>query len=192
MDVLIGLAGRARSGKDTAADYLGYRYCLARFAIADPMRAGIEAMFGLSPAELEGAGKDSIIDWLGVKPRHLLQTLGSEWGRRHVAQDVWLRLLERRIDRYRSLVNRTWGADSWHGVVISDIRLDFEAQWVRERGGTVIHIERPGLEREDGHETEAGILSAPGDYTVRNDGTVYELQARLDGVMASILGPAAA
>ena len=135
---LIGLAGRAGVGKDTAADFLCEVHGFVKIGLADPLRRGIEAMFGLSAESFAWRDlKERRIPWIGKSPRQLLQTLGTEWGRDQIAPDIWLRVARRRIEEIAQM-------DDQHvaGIVVSDIRFENEADWIRSLGGNVWHIRR--------------------------------------------------
>lgn len=95
--LLIGLAGLKGAGKDTAAEWLCFHGFFERIALADPIKDGLAAMLGLNAYTFsEPALKETVIDWLGCTPRHLMQTLGTEWGQRYVARDVWTRIADRK------------------------------------------------------------------------------------------------
>ena len=49
--LLIGLSGKAGSGKDTAAEYLMAMHGFRQVAFADPLRAVVSAVFGVPPAD---------------------------------------------------------------------------------------------------------------------------------------------
>ena len=164
---LIGLAGFAGVGKDTVAAVLARDHGYRRYALADPLREGLAVMLGLDREVFEDrTRKEAPIDWLGRSPRYLMQTLGTEWGRDLVAADLWLRVAERRI------------AALGPRVVVSDIRFDNEADWVRALGGVVWHIRRPGF-GGGAHRSESGVRVRPGDAVIANDGTLDALAARV-------------
>lgn len=182
---LIGLTGRAGSGKDTVAQFLCETQGFVQIALADPLRAGLKAMLHLTDAELcDRALKERPLDWLGRSPRALLQTLGTEWGRHQVAPDLWLRVAARRIAAIRASKPCLHIA----GVVVSDIRFDNEAEWLRAQGGELWQIVRPGAGLDGAtatHPSEHGVL---GDLRLFNDGTLDELfehlAARLEQLSA--------
>ena len=88
---LIGLTGPAGCGKDTIANFLMETHGFVQIALADPLRDGLKAMLGVTDEQLHRRDlKEAPIDWIGRSPRELLQTLGTEWGREHVAADLWL------------------------------------------------------------------------------------------------------
>ena len=161
---LIGLAGRARSGKDTVAGFIlaatgGYRY-----SFADPIRAMLKAI-GVDlddPYWLER--KEDPIPILGASPRRLMQTLGTEWGRQQIHPNIWLLLAQ------QQLVIRG------PGMVVTDIRFENEADWVRERGGKIIHVIRDDAPLVQTHSSEIGVARGKYDALLYNTGTLAELQ----------------
>lgn len=44
---IIGLTGEAGSGKDTIADYLVSHHDFRKISFAEPLRRGLQAMFGI-------------------------------------------------------------------------------------------------------------------------------------------------
>jgi hypothetical protein len=96
---IIGLAALARSGKDTVASILLTYPHVAAFALADPLKAGCQALFGLTDAETwDDSYKEKPIGLWGKSPRELFQTVGTEWMRHHNPEH-WLTRAEREINR---------------------------------------------------------------------------------------------
>lgn len=164
---LLGIAGKAGSGKSTAAQVLldaGW----ARVKFAGPLKDMMRAL-GLDDRHIEGDLKDVPCDLLqGQTPRYAMQTLGTEWGRDCIGRDFWIDLARRRISLAMS---------AGLNVVVDDVRFENEAQVIRDLGGLVL-----GLERGDGagdHVSEAGV--AP-DIRHFNDGTLEELRGFMDYV----------
>lgn len=163
---VIGLHGRARAGKDTVANFIlshrgGYLY-----SFADPIRAMLVPL-GIDMSDpYWQARKEDVIPALGVSPRRLMQTLGTEWGRQIINPDLWLILAKQRLLNFGP------------GMVIADVRFENEASWVRSQGGRVIHIERPNNVAIEAHASEAGIefKGEEGDIKIVNGGTLEDLQ----------------
>jgi len=166
---IIGIAGKARSGKDTAAEFLMTRgVCKYRYAFADPIRAMLKAGFGIDmsdPAWL--ARKEAPIARIGKSPRKMMQTLGTEWGRELVNRDVWIIAAQMQLERHGK------------GMLISDVRFDNEAHWIRLNGGLVIHLSRPTGAPVAPHASEGGIGFETEDVEVLNDGDIETLHNRL-------------
>lgn len=169
--MIIGICGAAGAGKDTVALRLN-GHGFFRVAFADPLYEMVSAMTGLSVAELSDRdAKEREIDWLGVSPRRLLQSLGTEWGRQHVSEDVWIRLALRTA----RVASR---------AVIPDVRFDNEAQAIRAAGGSVWRVVRPGVSCLDPstaqHASERGIAPELIDDVILNDGDIGRLYGRVD------------
>ena len=95
---LIGITGPAQCGKDTVADYLIERLGYAKASFADPLKKMLEAGLGLNAAQLYGPDKEAIAPRYGCSPRHIMQTLGTEWGRERVHPDIWVRAMVAQMD----------------------------------------------------------------------------------------------
>ncbi|MNZ93709.1 hypothetical protein D3C78_1127880 [compost metagenome] len=171
--LLIGLTGAARSGKSTAAAELAAQHGFIHYAFAQPLKAMLAEGLNLSAAQLEGAEKEAPLPWLGKSPRELLQTLGSEWGRELVHRELWLRVARQNLDNLAECFPQA------PGIVISDVRYEDEAAFVRERGGVLVHILRPDAPPVRAHATEAGVAIGDNDLTIHNDGGLAELRERV-------------
>lgn len=177
MTRLVGIAGRARSGKDTAAQ-LFVDAGFVRYAFADPIRAGLKVMLGLSDAFFDDDLKEKEIAWLGCSPRYLMQTLGTEWGREMIGANVWCLYAQRVFEDICQI--------GTGGMVISDVRFETEARWIRDNGGLLIHLYRHDAPPVAEHVSEAGIEVKAGDVVIGNNGTLEELHAKLGDVMAGM------
>lgn len=176
--LLIGLHGRARTGKDTAARYLAAQFALYSYAFADPIKAAITQLFSLSHAHIEGNLKEALLPGVGKSPRQLMQLLGTEWGREQVHPELWLLLAAQNI-AYQQEVDQS----HYNGVVIRDVRFENEAAWIRSQGGHVVHILRPNAEVVAAHSSESGIAIHDNDFLVHNEGTVEQFHRQLDRMM---------
>lgn len=159
---LIGIAGKARSGKDTAANYLleklGDDWSSASFA--DPMKA----MLGVIGVNCSDAAKDLPKNQYGVSTRHMLQTLGTEWGRDGIGSDFWIDVFEM--------------YNAGQSVIVPDVRFENEAELIREHG-VLIHVQgRGGI--SGNHVSEKSLPVKDGDIVISNDGSLSELYEKLD------------
>lgn len=161
---LIGITGRARSGKDTVANFIvaaigGYRY-----SFADPIRAMLVPLGVDMSDPYWQARKEEPIPALGVSPRRMMQTLGTEWGRQLINPDLWLIMAHQRL------------LGNGPGMVVSDVRFENEAAWIRKHGGRIIHVIRPDTKAVEAHASEDGIEMQDADARLFNSGTLEELQ----------------
>jgi hypothetical protein len=157
--IVIGIAGLARSGKDTLADELQKHLDFSRYSFAAPLKQMIEVGLGLKDKE-----EDKAQELYDCTYRHIAQTLGTEWGRALVKHSIWTDIAVRRLQGKQ--------------VIISDVRFNNEAEWVREHG-ILVHLVRPNQElvAESGHTSESGIDSKHGDYRVINTGGLEDFLA---------------
>lgn len=173
--MIIGLAGKARSGKDTTGLHLHDVYGATLLSFAQPIKDMLEAM-GIEAHYIYGDGKDQTHPEYGITPRRMMQTLGTEWGR---ALDpmLWINVL---LSRYQHI--KTQSLDPL--VVVTDVRFTDEVDAIRAAGGVVINIDRPGLNSDDDHASEAGISDF--DFTIKNNGSIDQLWLKIDDVMREV------
>jgi len=162
---VIGVAGLARSGKDTLVNFIlaarghGYRY-----GFADPIKRMLLALNIDCTDPFWVGNKEAVIPALGVSLRRLMQTLGTEWGRELINPDLWVILAKQAL------------LDNGPGMLISDVRFENEASWIRAAGGRIIHIRRVNATPVEGHVSEAGIVAEPVDIVIHNNSTLGDLQ----------------
>lgn len=143
---LIGIVGKARSGKDTIGQLIADSLrdeglVVAKWAFADPLKTQV---YGEFPDEVQ------FHELWGEKPetvRYLLQTRGTEQGRDVHGYDVWVREVEAQI----KLLHDNVKVDV---VILSDIRFHNEIEMILKDKiiglpvkGRLISVEsdRPGL-----------------------------------------------
>jgi hypothetical protein len=89
---IIGIAAPARSGKDTVAAVLLRHPHVAAYALADPLKIGCQALFGLSDAETwQDAAKENAIPLWAHSPRQFFQHVGTDWMRAYNPEHWLLR-----------------------------------------------------------------------------------------------------
>jgi hypothetical protein len=174
---LIGLCGPAGAGKNTVAEFLAdsEQCSFHQLAFADPIYECISIITGISVSGLQRRDvKEAVIPWLGQSPRQMLQTLGTEWGRDTVHQEIWVRKAIQQAIPHLA-VGRS--------VVITDVRFNNEAKAVIDAGGEVWNVTRPGWNCLDagtaGHQSEAGISEHLIAKTIDNSGSLDDLRRQL-------------
>ena len=171
---LIGIYSPApQSGKTFAATVLahcGYQ----PVSFAEPLKRMISEFLMSFGYEKDQAVKLSWIDKAVVIPeinascRYLLQTLGTEWGRNFVCDDVWIRAWKARASKFDK-------------VIVDDIRFPNEAEAVKQMGGELWKIVRPSAGHDWSHISEGALDSWDGfDRIIENDGTLEEFRAKID------------
>jgi hypothetical protein len=166
--VLLGVGGRRVSGKDAIGAYLVTRHGFVRFAFADAIRSLLLRL-----------GWDGAKDERG---RRWLQELG-QGGREELGSFVWIRGLERRA---RAQLGPGWrGAD----IVVTDVRMPNECAWIHAHGGVVVRVVRPAIARTgtaDQHATEVAVDGLDADFEIENSGTLDDLYARVETIVANL------
>jgi len=151
--MIIGITGPAGSGKSSAASMLCIYHGFSRLSFAAPMKSMMATLFMYAGVEwatdglYSQEGKAKQLDPpFNCTTRHMLQTLGTEWGRKCIGDNIW-------TDLGIVRANNTPG-----NVVFDDVRFNNEAQAIRNAGGVIWHIHRPDLQPIAGdHESERGV-----------------------------------
>ena len=173
---LIGITGKARSGKDAIAKFAWSQYGFTRIAFADPVKMAAQAKFGLTAAQTwDDELKEVVIPHWNMTPRQMFQMEGTEAGRNVFGGDLW-------IKRFMLSYNLLKDTDD---IIVPDVRFDNEASAIRDLGGIIIEIRRgqAGLSGSAGaHVSESG-LSLPADYVIDNNGTLEELHEKFEAIV---------
>jgi hypothetical protein len=163
---LIAFTGKIGSGKTTAAECVD---CTHHFTFAAPLKEASRELFGFTSEQLyDKDEKEQIDNYWGVSPREVLQWLGTDCLREKFHGFFVKRMGQRFI-----------GLEDDSVVVISDVRFDDEARFVRDNGGIVVQITRSnGNQHVDAglvdHLSEKGISPNLVDVFVENNGTIDE------------------
>ena len=195
--MLIGLySPAAGSGKSTVADYLVTQHGFTHLSFAEPLKTMISALlidFGYSPQDahhMTHVAKSAPLPELAesIDVRHLLRTLGTEWGRHCVHPELWLRCWS---IRYMRLQLRNIDR-----VVVDDMRFLNEAALLDRFGAQLWRIERPGQQRNTSHASEGGLYhlrlitypendcSLAFHQLIENDESLEQLYSQVDDVIA--------
>lgn len=256
---LVGICGKAGSGKDSIARHLVENHGYAQIAWADPVKRMTSDIFDFTEDQLWGPSErrnepdprytserswdlaeehlrvvggswvstllgtelftadvhrayETLLTWFDqlrkscqpLCPRLALQTLGTEWGREQVHEDLWVSFAMQTVhsmlrstapfyayDRYKGLTPAANPANP-QGVVISDIRFENELSAIPNAGGCLVHLSRPAPPQlgdifhhksESEQETfDAGVFNA----MIVNDGSLSDLFADVDTVITAI------
>lgn len=167
---LIGLIGRARSGKDTVGRHLSNSHDFLDQSFAAPMKNMLSVAF--PGVNFRDGDREQPIPWLGKSPRQLLQTLGTEWGRDLIHSDLWTLMMQQKIQQART--------DGWEGFVVTDVRFHNEAKMILAEGGELWHIIRDDAERVNGHISEEFTWEGFPLKSIDNNGSLIHLYRQVD------------
>ncbi|OQS10120.1 hypothetical protein B0T37_10770 [Chromobacterium violaceum] len=197
---LIGLAGPLKSGKDTIADHLVAKHGFVKVGFADKIREELQTIAfpsawhdftnqdfkeNFDPAlAIMFCADNAFVAWLvhrkiiehsasdyryARSPRWLQQQWG-DYRRATAGWDYFICAVRERIEATAA------------PVVVSGLRYaasapipTAEADLIRQLGGWVWHIDRPGFEPSAEHTTEIALPRHPRDLSIDNDGDVEEL-----------------
>lgn len=171
--MLLGIHGKAMAGKDTLAGFFCDYHGFLKYSFASPIKEACRVMFGWNDRHLYGDLKEVVDPRFGFSPRQAMQTLGTDWGRNILVDDIWIRCAQKFID-------------SNENVVIADVRFDNEAEFILKNNGKLIHIIRPSQEmiKLSGHASEAGLSEnyLAVCHKVFNDGSLDKLQVEAKSI----------
>lgn len=203
---LVGLIGKKRVGKDTFAAVLVEEFGFARVAFADPLK---EMALTIDPIVHVGYGWDDdglayglgeLVEqhgWEAVKDhypaaRRFLQRLGD--GVRQFDPEFWVRagMAQAEDLRTESTTLYAWAENEIakigpNPVVITDVRYPNEADAIREAGGLLFRITRPGVDDGDTHASETALDGYYADRLVENVGGRNDLEFEARRLAAGLL-----
>lgn len=169
---LIGLYSPAPGCGKTAVARTLQEYGFGRVPFAGPLkRMACEFLITLGYSDYEAerlvwSDKEAEIPELGVTVRHILQTLGTEWGRTCIHPSLWIYAWAKNCNTYPK-------------VVVDDVRFENEAVEIKSRGGQVWLILRPDVEYVTAHVSEGSLASFPFDAVIENDGSLADLREKV-------------
>ena len=178
--MLIGIYSPAPGcGKTTVARYLEQRgFKIKSFAtpIKDMIRMFLMHL-GYSREDAIDAISTKTDTVKGIDPpisvRDLLRTLGTEWGRDNVHNDVWLKCWRAGYDE-----SMFYG---YPHIVVDDLRFPNEAQLITDLGGQLWELRRADVEdiHQSTHRSDGSLIDHNFDKTIYNNGSIEDLHAQI-------------
>ncbi len=173
--MIIGVTGRtadnkiAGAGKSEVCKTLQSLLGATCYAFADPIYTMIEAGLGIDRHQ----SKSEPIPWLSsddkeITLRYLLETLGTEWGKYLVREDLWAILANRFVEACQAQY-----------IVIDGVRFKDEAEWVERKGGLIVEVFRPNYldtSPAAGHPSNVALDKTYVDWSIVNDRGLKELR----------------
>lgn len=170
--IILGIAGKKQSGKDTFADYIIQcaRGIVVKKSLSDPLKDEVAQLLNIPRQRIDNEKAHF---------RPLLQWYGTEWKRAEFGNDYWIKKLEEKV-----LLSNA------HIIIIPDVRFANEVDWVRHMGGTVIKMERLRAVEIDNHISENQINSFVPDITIKaNSGDLETLRLKAIWLIDQIQEP---
>lgn len=179
--LMIGLCSPVMgSGKTTFAEALVRNHGFVRLSVAATLKAMVQTFLqesGLDCYDAKELITDPDLKEYPIKelnwqsPRYAMQTLGTEWGRELLGDDIWIGSAIRKAQYLMS---------QGQSVVFDDVRFENEAQAIVKASGAMVRVWRPGTSgTATGHASEGQLDNYPCAYTIINDSTpkLLEIEA---------------
>jgi hypothetical protein len=197
---LVGISGKAGSGKDVVATYLRNQYeDTYIYPFASQLKLAASILFGIPVEHFHQRDiKELVNPYWGVSPRKIAQYFGTESVRINFqnllgeSENFWIKRLNDHINGellyYNDSGERTGDIETGDTIVVPDVRFQNEYDWILANGGIVIQLVRQGADGNvgiAGHASEVGYTSIDNERTFVcvNDGTLDDLYAKIDAIM---------
>lgn len=198
--LLIGITGKAGSGKDTLCDMMcdflltqpaNTGTYVSRFALADQLKKTAAAMYGVNfnIFNTRSRKEQPHAQLNNQSPREVLQQFGTEYVRENLGEDHWIKMVEKDIQAFSQMNPEPTRINV---AIIPDVRFANEREWIEENSGVLIKIERTeedldvgDINTEHASETEA-YTDFEYDMMVYNDDTLMHLRLHAKAILNAI------
>jgi hypothetical protein len=102
--------------------------------------------------------------------RDFLQKLGTDAMRNGLHTNVWVNALMADYDK-----DSNW--------IITDTRFPNEAMAIKEKGGIIIRVDRPGVKPINNHPSETGLDHWNFDYKIQNIDDIFSLKQTVEEIL---------
>lgn len=207
--MIIGINGYSGSGKDTVGIIVQYIQCTNKgnISIEEAIKDyenhewWLEDQSGWETRKFAGKLKDIAShltgidiedfedqefkktnlgpEW-GMTVRDFLQKLGTECMRNGLHTNTWVNAL---MADYKKIEYNDDEQAHYPNWIITDTRFPNEAQAIKDKGGVVIRIDRPGVEPINNHPSEVGLDGWNFDYKIANVSGIYELKESVGNIL---------
>jgi hypothetical protein len=177
--MIIGIAGRAGAGKDEVAKILNKLYNAKTLRFSAPLKRMAEAAlnFPIGFADTRTFKDNNITMMERNKDSPFYQMTGRGFllGLGDAIRDSW-------NSRFVVDILDLTAGFYVHDITIPDVRYENELEYVKNSGGIIILVIRPGPEPEDEHRSEAFALECRErcDYIIDNSGTLEDLKIQVE------------
>lgn len=184
--LLIALHGLPGVGKDAFANRLTESGNWSKISFAAPLKRGLSEMLNIPIEDIDNPTLKNAPNYkFNRSIRYMLQTLGTEWGRDLIDEDIWLKLATEGIEhQFTQNMN----------VVNTDLRFPNESAMIKKMGGYIIHILRDtnidgDISLKTGvssHQSNAGLPKEHIDFTIRNNGSLIQFEEDAMNIITKI------
>lgn len=206
---LVGIMGKARTGKDTVAKFVDrYSDQYINLPMAFALKQYCAEKYGIDLQDFHSDDKKEVPNkYWGVSPRQIIQYEGTELTRQGLTGLFGYDTFDFWIHRHAGVINeelirtmdcegedQSYWFDKHTTVVVPDVRFQNEYDYIVRNNGLIIDL-AGSPQRIDGevigianHESEKlGINKHAKDqtYALVNDGTLEELHHKVNAIMAN-------
>jgi hypothetical protein len=118
--------------------------------------------------------------------RDFLQKLGTDAMRMGLHDNVWVNALMADYKPEESWLNTSLGEKPdvvYPNWIITDTRFENEAQAIKDKGGIIIRVNRPGVAPINNHPSEIALDNWNFDYTVANVSDIVALTDTIRNIL---------
>jgi len=207
--MIIGINGYSNSGKDTVGIIIQYLKCINKENVsieeaiknyedyeewleekseweirkfAGKLKDIASHLTGIDIEDFEDQEfkKTNLEPEWGMTVREFLQKLGTDALRTGLHDNVWVNAL---MADYKPI---EYGDDEQPHLpnwIITDCRFPNEAQVIKDKGGIIIRIDRPGVKPINNHPSEVGLDHWNFDYRIANVSGIFELKESIENIL---------
>lgn len=149
--MIVGLVGKAETGKSTLANFLVEELNFREFAFASSLKKHAKKYLKIDPLDK-------------IKNRNILQGFG-QFVRDEIDKDFWIKKLHEEAVYFLE-----------DNIVISDVRYVNESKYIKDNGGILLRIERDVPTMLHPSETEQDEIDC--DFVIKNNGSLHDFHYR--------------
>jgi len=195
--MIIGLCGNQGSGKDTVANILISEYGFIKLTFASTLKDVVAILFSWPRDLLEGLTEESrlwrenVDDFWSEKlsipnftPRKALQMIGTDLFRIHFNNDIWISIVENKINTMLKNNPNT-------NIVISDCRFTNEFTLIKQFPDSHIIMilrEKNKSINKLYHSSETEWVNYNFDAILQNDNSIDDLKPNIKSILSSKFG----
>jgi hypothetical protein len=129
-------------------------------------------------------GSEWAIHGMPMTVRDFLQKLGTDALRNGLHHNVWVNaLMADYTPEWTTDEGRHNPVQEFPNWIITDVRFPNEAKAIKDRGGIIIRIERPGVKPINDHPSEIGLDDWNFDYKIANASDIFALAETVRSIL---------
>lgn len=196
--MIIGINGYAGSGKDTVGEIIKMQQPKENWEIkkfAGKLKEVASIILGIPKTMFEDQEfkKKTLPQmWsdhgLPMTVRDFLQRLGTDALRQGLHPNTWVNALMMEYKEVCFVGKDSEGADlfSYPNWVITDCRFPNEATAIKNAGGIIVRVNRPGVNAVNAHPSEVALSHWQFDYTIENNEGIVELKHKVRDILKQV------